>query len=159
MTPPPQDSLTSAKDTVDSDLTVDNPAQGAEGASVGGDSCGVPVKLQGWEPNVGDPKVLLEALDKAFDYRGDVTLGLQDGRTVEGYVFDRRTGQDLDDSVVRLLPGDGGARVEVVYREILSLTFTGKDTAAGKSFETWVRTYVEKKLKGEEASIESESLG
>ena len=47
---------------------------------------------------------LRAALDKAFDYRGDVTITLQDGTSVEGYVFDRRAGEPLADSVVRLIP-------------------------------------------------------
>ena len=33
--------------------------------------------------------------------------------------------------------------------EIARLEFTGRDTAAGKSFETWVKKYQEKKAAGE----------
>ncbi|MBI1374056.1 MAG: hypothetical protein GC159_15150 [Phycisphaera sp.] len=112
-----------------------------------------PAQLQGWVPDVEDHCELFKALDKAFDYRGDVTLELRDGRTIEGYVFDRRTGQGLDDSVIRLIPRDSDDRLEVVYADIARLEFSGKDTAAGKSWENWVRRYVEKKMAGEEASI------
>ncbi|QNN24843.1 hypothetical protein HED60_22035 [Planctomycetales bacterium ZRK34] len=114
--------------------------------------------LQGWIPDIADRKELFEALNKAFDYRGDVTITRRDGSTLEGYIFDRRTGQSLDDSSVRLMPVDTDDKVEVRYADIARLEFTGKDTAAGKSFENWIKRYVEKKQAGEKASIESESL-
>src|SRR4051812_15775523 len=45
--------------------------------------------LEGWIPTVATDEELRVALEKAFDYRGDVTLTLKDGRRVEGYIFDR----------------------------------------------------------------------
>lgn len=58
--------------------------------------------LQGrvWEPST--EAELREGLEKAFDYRGDVTITRKDKSTVEGYIFDRRVGATLNDSVVRL---------------------------------------------------------
>jgi hypothetical protein len=92
---------------------------------------------------------LRDALEKAFDYRGDVTIQLKDGGSVEGYIFDRRTGASLSDSFVRLFPkGDPNKRT-VAYSEIASLAFTGRDTAAGKSWEAWLKKYWEKKRSGE----------
>src|SRR5262245_20510336 len=44
--------------------------------------------LQGYAVTAAQKAELLAAFDKAFDYRGDVTLTLTDGRTVEGYLFD-----------------------------------------------------------------------
>lgn len=105
--------------------------------------------LEGWVPELADRGELCDALNKAFDYRGDVTLTLVDGRTITGYVFDRRMGQGLDDSVVRLMPADSNERLEIPYAHIRRLEFSGKDTAAGKSWENWVKRYVEKKTKGE----------
>ncbi len=106
---------------------------------------------------------LRRALDAAFDYRGDITLTLRSGAVIEGYLFDRRTGATLEASVVRLIPSNstsssGEEKVTVRYADIASLSFSGKDTAAGKGWENWVRRYAEKKLKGEAASIESEKL-
>lgn len=98
------------------------------------------------------------AFDEAFDYRGDVTLTLVDGSVVECYVFDRRTGSTLADSFVRVMPTAGADKRTIAYDRIARLEFTGKDTAAGKSWENWVRRYVEKRLAGERASIESEPL-
>lgn len=114
--------------------------------------------LQGWVPNASDPKELFEALDKAFDYRGDVTLTLRDGRRVEGYIYDRRRGTGLDDSLVRVMPANEDTKVSYRYADITRIEFTGKDTAHGKTWENWVKRYVDKKLKGEKAEIEAENL-
>jgi len=105
--------------------------------------------LEGWVPELVNGTELREALEKAFDYRGDVTLTTKDGATVEGYVFDRVCGTSLSSSFVRVLEKNGGARLTIPYSEIRALAFTGRDTAAGKSWEAWVRKYWEKKEAGE----------
>ena len=115
--------------------------------------------LQGWVPELASEEELREALEKAFDYRGDVTVTRKDGSNVEGYLFDRVTGKTLAGSFVRLLPKDSNQRVKIAYSDILALAFTGRDTAAGKSWEAWVRKYWEKKEKGgENLSLQPESL-
>jgi hypothetical protein len=114
--------------------------------------------LQGSIPPLSNEEELRDALEKAFDYRGDVTITRKDGSTVEGYVFDRRTGKSLAESQVRLLPSIGGARVSIRYADIAALVFSGRDTAAGKSWEAWVRKYWEKKAVGESAALEPEVL-
>ncbi len=101
---------------------------------------------------------LREGLEKAFDYRGDVTVTRKDGSAVEGYVFDRRAGATLADSCVRLMPKTGG-KVSIPYSDIAGLSFSGRDTAAGKSWEAWVRKYWEKKAAGEKnIELKPESL-
>ena len=60
--------------------------------------------------------------------------------------------------VVRVMLTGGGEKVTLPYARLRRLEFTGKDTAAGKTWENWVRRYVEKHRAGEHASIESESL-
>lgn len=92
---------------------------------------------------------LSAGLEKAFDYRGDVTITTKDGKKIEGYIFDRRTAATLRDSVVRLLPRDSHQKLSVSYADIAGLEFSGRDTAAGKSWEAWVRKYWEKKAAGE----------
>ena len=115
--------------------------------------------LQGWIPSLASDAEVREALEKAFDYRGDVTLTLKDGSRVEGYLFDRRNGATLDTSEVRLFPKDRDEKVAVKYGDIARLEFSGKDTAHGKSFETWVKKYYEKKAAGEtNISLEPEKL-
>jgi hypothetical protein len=103
-------------------------------------------QLEGWVPNLaGGDADLRAALDKAFDYRGDVTITLRDGTSVEGYVFDRRAGAALAESVVRLIPKDRNEKLSIRYVDIARLAFTGRDPAAGKSWETWVKKYQEMK--------------
>lgn len=115
--------------------------------------------LQGWVPALASETELRDALEKAFDYRGDITLTRKDGSIVEGYLFDRRSGATLADSVVRVVPNNQSARISVAYSEIAALAFTGRDTAAGKSWEAWVKKYREKKAAGEKnISIEPEAL-
>ena len=106
-------------------------------------------KLEGWIPALASDQDVRAALEKAFDYRGDVTLTLKDGSKIEGYIFDRTSGATLTDSFVRLFPKDRDEKITVSYGEIARLEFTGRDTAAGKSFETWVKKYHEKKAAGE----------
>ncbi len=105
--------------------------------------------LQGrvWEP--ASEEELREGIEKAFDYRGDVTIQRKDGSSVEGYIFDRRSAAKLEESVVRLFPKGEGVKIAVPYSEIASLAFTGRDTAAGKSWEAWLKKYWEKKAAGE----------
>ena len=115
--------------------------------------------LQGWIPELATEDELREALEKAFDYRGDVTVTRKDGTKLEGYIFDRVSGATLGTSFARILPKDSNQRVKIVYSDIAALAFTGRDTAAGKSWEAWVRKYWEKKEKsGETLSLQPESL-
>ena len=115
-------------------------------------------RLQGLFPSIASEEELRTALEKAFEYRGDVTITCKDGRVIEGYVYDRRLAATLSESRVRILPADGSGRVSVPYAEIVALHFSGRDTAAGKSWEAWVRKYWEKKAAGESAAIEPERL-
>ena len=115
--------------------------------------------LEGWIPPLATDDEVRVALEKAFDFRGDITVTLKDGGKIEGYCFDRRTGTTLADSVARFFPKDRDEKVSVKFSDVAGLTFSGKDTAAGKSFETWVRKYNEKKAAGEtNIGIEPETL-
>jgi hypothetical protein len=117
-------------------------------------------KLEGWVPELATTEELRAALEQAFDYRGDVLITRKDGSKIEGYIFDRRTGKTLADSLVRLLPKDGGAKISLPYAEIAALAFTGRDMAAGNSWEAWVRHYWEKKSAEEsDISLEPQKLG
>ncbi|PYY07571.1 MAG: hypothetical protein DMG69_19155 [Acidobacteria bacterium] len=115
--------------------------------------------LQGWVPRMASEEEIRSAFEKAFDYRGDLTITLRNGQKIEGYIFDRRADSPrLKECVVRLMPKVGG-RLTIPYSDIAALAFTGKDTAAGKSFEAWVKKYKEKKAAGEKnIGIEAEPL-
>src|SRR2546430_11576102 len=45
--------------------------------------------LEGWVPEIGDRVTLEEVIERAFDYRGNVTVVRADGARLEGYVFNR----------------------------------------------------------------------
>ena len=117
-------------------------------------------KLEGWIPSLASDAEIRTALEKAFDYRGDVTITLKDNTRIEGYIFDRRSeGPTLADCAVRLFPKDRNDKVVISYDHIARLEFSGRDTAAGKSFETWVKKYNERKAAGEtNIQIEPEKL-
>ncbi len=114
--------------------------------------------LEGWVPELANPEELRAALEQAFDYRGDVLITRKDGSQVEGYVFDRRSGRTLQDSFVRVLPKNGMGKISVSYAEIAALAFSGRDMAAGKSWENWVRQYWERRMAGEHISLHPEEL-
>ncbi len=114
--------------------------------------------VAGWSIDLADEATAFDMLEKAFDYRGDVTLTLKDARVIAGYLFDRRKGKSLADSSVRLMGAASDDKITVRYADIKHIAFSDRDPAAGKSFETWVKKYIEKKLAGEKASIESETL-
>ena len=116
-------------------------------------------QLEGWIPSLAGQDEVRAALEKAFDYRGDVTLTLKDGRVIHGYVFDRRTASTLEDSQVRVIPSGERTRLSISYSDIAALAFTGRDNAAGKTFDAWVRKYWEKKAAGEKnIAIQPEKL-
>jgi hypothetical protein len=116
--------------------------------------------LEGWIPSLATDVEIREALEKAFDYRGDLTITLKNGEKVEGYIFDRKNdGATLADCALRMIPKGRAEKIRIPYSNIAALAFTGKDTAAGKSFEAWVKKYREKKAAGEKnIGIEPESL-
>jgi hypothetical protein len=116
--------------------------------------------LEGWIPSVSSEAEVREALEKAFDYRGDLTLTLKSGQTIEGYVFDRKIkGGSLAECFVRVMPKDGTEKLSIPFSEVAALAFTGRDTAAGKSFAAWVKKYNDKKAAGEKnIGLEAESL-
>ena len=69
-------------------------------------------QLEGWVPELAGEAEVREALEKAFDYRGDITMTRKDGSKVEGYLYDRRTGATLADSFVRIMPCERGRQGE-----------------------------------------------
>jgi hypothetical protein len=116
-------------------------------------------KMEGWIPELATEAELRDALEKAFDYRGDVTITRKDGSRVEGYLFDRRNGPTLDASIVRLITQNSSQKISIPYSDIAALAFSGRDTAAGKSWEAWVRKYWERKAAGEKGiALEPEKL-
>jgi hypothetical protein len=98
----------------------------------------------------------VRAFGEVFDYRGDVTLTLEDGSRIECFVFDHR--EAPGGATLRVIETSTGDKRSVACAGVRRIEFTGKDTAAGKTWENWVRRYVEKHRAGEHAGIESEPL-
>jgi hypothetical protein len=116
-------------------------------------------QVEGWAPELATADELRAALDKAFDYRGDVTITRKDGTKIEGFVFDRRKGPSLEQSFVKVMPKDTDEKLAIAYADIAALAFTGRDTAAGKSWEAWMKKYWEKRAAGEKGiGLQPESL-
>jgi hypothetical protein len=105
--------------------------------------------LEGWVPELAGDEDLRQALEKAFDYRGDVTLTLKSGERIEAYIFNRLSGATLTDSFVQYFTPKAPEKRKVSYAEIARVEFSGKDRAAGKHWEDWVQKYNERKAAGE----------
>ena len=111
--------------------------------------------LEGWVPTLATDADLRDALEKALDYRGDVTLTLKSGERgeapekIEAFIFDCKNGPTLAESWVRYYTPTAPEKRKVGYAEIASIEFTGKDRAAGKHWEDWVKKYNERKAAGE----------
>ena len=106
-------------------------------------------QIEGWVPTLATEEETRDAFEKAFHYRGDVTITKKDGSKLDCFIFDRRTGKTLAESVVRVVPKEAFEKLSIPYSEIAGLAFTGRDTAAGKGWEAWVRRYWERRTAGE----------
>ena len=105
-------------------------------------------QLEGLVPPLATEDDLRNALEKAFDYRGDVTLTLKSGEKIEASIFNRQTGPTLAESWLQYFAPNAADKRKVSYADIARLEF-GKDRAAGKHWEDWVKAYNEKKAAGE----------
>jgi hypothetical protein len=115
--------------------------------------------LEGLTPMMTGEAEVRWAVEQAFGYRGDVTITLKDGSVREGYIFDRHAPASFAECRLRLIPKDSSEKISIAYDQLASLAFTGRDTAAGKSFETWVKKYREKKAAGQKnIGLEPEKL-
>ncbi|MDD4933112.1 MAG: hypothetical protein PHO89_06570 [Methylacidiphilaceae bacterium] len=93
---------------------------------------------------------LAEQVERAFQYRGDVTLHLSGERSLTGYLSNRSG--EAEDAFVEVMLSDGQGSVRIPYREIQEIVFSGVDAADGKSYEAW------KAKKGGERQKEAEQL-
>ena len=106
-------------------------------------------QLEGWVPELASEYDVRNALEKAFDYRGDVTITTKAGKKIEAFIFNRHTGATLAESYVQYFEPNVQGKQKLAYGDIARLEFTGKDRAAGKHWEDWVKAYNERKASGE----------
>jgi adenosylhomocysteine nucleosidase len=78
------------------------------------------------------PRELRALIDRAFDYRGYVTLSRRDGGPVVGFVYDRGPEH------VELFDDAARSRVRLAVDQITGVEFTGEDSAA-KAQQIWER--------------------
>jgi hypothetical protein len=115
--------------------------------------------IEGWIPELGSDEDLRGALEKAFDYRGDVTITLKSGERIDAFIFNRQTGATLADSHVEYFAPKVPQKRKVSYAEIGRLEFSGKDCAAGKQWADWVAKYNQRKAAGEKGiALDPEAL-
>lgn len=105
-----------------------------------------------------NPKELAEAVEQAFDYRGDITLVLTSGATIEGYLFNRTpTGSR---PFLQMFPKGQSSERVIEYANIVSIAFSGKDTASGKSWEAWVeKKESQRRAEAGQAAAEAKARG
>jgi hypothetical protein len=106
-------------------------------------------QLEGWIPELATDEEIRAAFEKAFDYRGDVTITTRSGEIIEAFIFNRTTGATLADSWLQYFTPKANDKRKLSYAEIARLEFSGKDRAAGKHWEDWVKAYNERKAAGE----------
>lgn len=96
-----------------------------------------PESLEGWAPEAGPDLPLVRIIDLAFDYRGNTTVAKTDGTELYGYIFNRNA--DVPEPFIQMFDAKGAGPFEILYSEIRTIRFTGKDTAAGNSYAAWLK--------------------
>ncbi|MDH4187071.1 MAG: hypothetical protein OEV08_08735, partial [Nitrospira sp.] len=101
---------------------------------------------------------LAEAVELAFDYRGDVTIGMKSGESLSGYLFNRQVvGAE---SSLELFPSDNTLARQIRYDQIQTIAFTGEDTATGKSWEAWItKKDSDRKVEAERLAADAKARG
>lgn len=99
-----------------------------------------------------------EAVELAFDYRGDVTVSLKSGESLSGYLFNRQVSGS--DSYLEIFPSDSSDARHIRYDQVATIAFTGEDTATGKSWEAWiVKKSSERRIEIERVESEARTRG
>ena len=101
---------------------------------------------------------LAEAIELAFDYRGDVSISLRSGEVINGYLFNRDvTGER---AWVEVFPASHPEARRVYYDDVATIAFTGEDTASGKSWDAWLtKKDSERKLEAAQVASEAHARG
>jgi transcriptional antiterminator Rof (Rho-off) len=101
---------------------------------------------------------LAEAVELAFDYRGDVTVSLKSGEFLSGYLFNRQVSGS--DSFLEVFPSDSSQARHIRYDQIATIAFTGEDTATGKSWENWIaKKDSERRAEVERIAVDAQARG
>ena len=113
--------------------------------------------LEGWIPALDETLSIEQVIELAFDYRGNTTIEKTDGSVIEGYIFNRSS--DVREPFLEYFDTSGAGPFVLRYSEIANVNFSGKDTAAGKSWEAWQRRKTEAKARATQREAEEMSPG
>lgn len=69
-------------------------------------------------------------IDEAFDFRGHVTVRFTDGKTLEGYLFNRELAPMKGEAYIEVIPKDTDQRLSFPAASVQSVAITGKDFAS-----------------------------
>ncbi len=76
-------------------------------------------------------KEVAAQIDEAFDYRGHVTVTFTDGKTLEGYLFNREhTPFPAGEAYIEMIPKNSDERLRFPAASVKSVAITGKDFAS-----------------------------
>jgi len=95
--------------------------------------------LEGCRLQPANEAELQEAIGRAVDYRGDVTIHLRTGERLIGYVFDCQ--ERAPHSIVKMFLANQPEPCVVKCRDIAEVEFSGEDTAFGRSWEDWAKKW------------------
>jgi transcriptional antiterminator Rof (Rho-off) len=99
--------------------------------------------LEGFVPKIETKEDLEKVLEIAFEYRGDVTITLKSGDKLVAYIFNRVT--NVPEPYIECYPRNEEERRAIPFKEIVGVAFTGIDTAAGRSWDSWLKKNEDKK--------------
>jgi len=99
--------------------------------------------FEGWTPELKTAVDVSNAIEIAFDYRGDVTLKLKDGSALVGYIFNRET--ETAEPYLEIFPRNEHEQRRIPYQQVAGLEFSKIDPAAGRSWDNWLKKVAEKK--------------
>ena len=78
---------------------------------------------------MGVSKIVAEQIETAYDYRGHVTLTLNDGKIVEGFLFNREVAPLKGEPYIEMMRKDTDERIRFASKDVKSVAITGKDFA------------------------------
>lgn len=105
-----------------------------------------------------NPQEIAEAVELAFDYRGDVTIETTSGESIVGYIYNRDAAGS--DPSFEVFPAESPSPRRIPYAAVASLAFTGEDTADGKSWEAWAnKKESERRAEAEKVEADARSRG
>lgn len=76
-------------------------------------------------------KDIAAQIDAAYDHRGHVTVTFADGKTIEGYLFNREHAPfPSGEPYIEVIPKDSEQRLRFPSATVKSIALTGKDFAS-----------------------------